>query len=982
MPQGQYLRSHDTFTKQVVASQGETNLKFQHNRRRLLATTIIAGASAFAFAAPAMAQDPGPSTIDDVVVTGSRIVRQDYVANSPISTVSAEQIQARGDVNVEQILNQLPQVVPGLSANSNNPSNGSATVDLRGLGSSRTLVLVNGHRFVPYDKSNAVDLNSIPAALIERVEVVTGGASATYGSDALAGVVNFIFKRNFEGFAFNTQYGISGYGDGEQFDASMTFGANVADGRGNVTGFVGYADRDGFLPNEDRPWAQRSNATGSGTGIYGGLNNLGTNPYTAAGCPTANPCRRSFRTPGVPGPFNNSDPAVNPTTSDRYDFAPVNLLQSPSERFNIALMGHYDVVDNVEAFAEVFYTDTRNNSQLAPTPATGINIPVSNFFVQNNPALLAYANSRPNPALPLNFDRRMAEVGARVQLNNTDVYQINTGIRADLSDNWQLEAMYSYGRTELTTSIQNDVSRSRLNAALAGGGTATTCAPAVQLLFPTCVPINLFGAGTITPQAANFVRLNFTDRSVFERNNVQVNLTGTLLELPAGPLGFAAGVEYREDSLGFTPDDAKNAGDIYGFNAERAVQGSSSSKEVYFEAAIPLLRDAPFAQSLELELGARYSDYSTVGGVWSYKFGGSWEPVDSLRLRALYQRASRAPNVFELFQANDQGFPAVLDPCTTVNPSTGAARTLSTGVRNFCTAQLGFDPVAGNFVALNTQTESFFYGNPGLSEEKSDTVTIGAVWQPTFAEGLSMSLDYYQIKVEDYIGTISGGVSGIVGACFAAGAAASASAPAPVSGIAECNNAGIGLPLIYRDAAGNLKARAPLGNVSSLETSGIDFSTRYGWNVPWAGGVWGDKLDIAFNLTWLNSYELDGIEYKGTAGAYNISATLPEYKANIALGYDIGPVRLAYSGTYIDALDNQGNIPDFADGGYSGIDAYWYHDISGTWQATDNIEMFAGVRNLLDEDPPVFDNANDGNTDPNTYDVNGRYFFFGARLKY
>lgn len=963
-------------------------MKFQHSRRSLLASTIIAGASALAFAAPAMAQDAEPATIDDVVVTGSRIVRQDYVANSPISTVTSEQIQARGDVNVEQILNQLPQVVPGLSANSNNPSNGSATVDLRGLGASRTLVLVNGHRFIPYDKSNAVDLNSIPASLIERVEVVTGGASAVYGSDALAGVVNFIFKRNYEGFGFDTQYGISGFGDGEQFNASLTFGSNFADDRGNVTGFVGYSDRDGFLPNEDRPWSVSSAAGGSGTGEFGGLNNLGTNNFTAAGCPaTATqpvntvPCRRSFRTPGVPGVFNN-DFGLGPT-SDRYDFAPVNLLQSPSERFNVALMGHYDVTSNIEAFAEVFYTDSRNTSQLAPTPATGVLIPVDNFFVQNSPALLAYANTRPNPLLPLNFDRRMSEVGARIQGNNTDVYQINTGLRADLGGDWELEGYYSYGRTELTTSIQNDVSRSRLNAALAGGGTATTCAPSALALFPTCVPINLFGQGTITPQAAAFVRLNFTDRSIFERNNAQLNLTGTLTELPAGPLGIAAGVEYREDSLSYTPDDAKNAGDIFGFNAERAVSGRSSSKEAYFEAAVPILRDMPFAQSLELEFGLRYSKYSTVGDVWSYKFGGSWEPVDSLRLRALYQRASRAPNVFELFQANDQGFPAVLDPCTTINPTTGAPRTLTPGVQNFCTAQLGFDPVTNSFVAQNTQTETFFFGNPNLTEEKSDTVTVGAVWQPTFAQGLSFSLDYYKIEVEDYIGTIFGGASGIVGQCFAAGAAASATTPTPVSAVAACNDPGIGLPLIFRDAAGNLKARAPLGNVSQLTTSGVDFSTRYGWAVPWAGGMWGDKLDIAVNVTYLDSYELDGIEYKGTAGAYNISATLPEWKANVSLGYDIGPVRLAYSGTIIDELGNQGNIPDFEDpSGYSGIDSYWYHDLSGTYQATENMELFAGVRNLLDEEPPVFDNANDGNTDPNTYDVVGRYFFVGARLKY
>ncbi|NBB63636.1 TonB-dependent receptor [Pseudomonas sp. ODNR1LW] len=943
---------------------------------------MIAGFAVIGMAAPAMAQstESEGSSVSEIVVTGSRIVRQDYVANSPVATVTAEQIQARGDVNVEQILNQLPQVVPGFSANSNNPANGSATVDLRGLGASRTLVLVNGRRFVPFDKSNAVDLNSIPAALIERVEVVSGGASATYGSDALAGVVNFIFKDDFEGLDVSTQYGISGFGDGEQFNLSATFGSNSADGRGNVTGFVGYADRDGFYPNEDRDWAVISNAGGSGTGIYGGLNNLGTNPYTAAGCPTATPCRRSFRTPGVPGPFNN-DLGLS-AASDRYNFSPVNLLQSPSERYNAVLTGHYDINDTLTAFSEVFYTKTENNIQLAPTPATGINIPYGNYFVQNYPALLAYANSRPNPTASLNFDRRMAEVGARVETHDTNVLQFNGGMRAKLGGDWTAEGAYSYGRSELRTSIQNDVSRSRLAAALAAGGTATSCAPSMTQIFPGCVPVNLFGAGTITPEAANFIRLNFADTSIFERQNVTLNVTGTVMELPAGPLSVAFGAEYREDKLSFTPDAAKNSGDIYGFNAERAVSGRSTSKEVYAEAAVPLVSDVPFVKSLELELGVRMSDYDTVGKLYAYKAGGSWEPIDSLRVRGLYQRAVRAPNVFELFQANDQGFPAVLDPCTTRNPGTGAARTLTTGVRNFCTAQLGFDPVTANFVAQNTQTESFFYGNPNLSEEKSDTYTLGLVWQPTFVSGLSMSLDYYNISVEDYIGTISGGVSGIVGNCFAAGAAASATTGAAVSSIAECNNAGIGLPLIYRDAAGNLKARAPLGNVSELQTSGIDFSTRYGWNVPWAGGFWGDRLDIALNLTYLDSYELDGIEYKGTAGAYNISASLPEYKANISLGYDFGPVRVNYSGTYIDAMDNQGNIPAFEDGGYIGTDSYWYHDISASYDFNDSVEIFGGVRNLADKEPPVFDNASDGNTDPNTFDVVGRYFFVGARLKY
>lgn len=944
-------------------------MRSHQTRQRLLATTLITGAALMGFAAPALAQtSPDANQVEDIVVTGSRIVRKDYVANSPIATVSTEQIEARGDVNVEQILNQLPQVVPGFSANSNNPANGSATVDLRGIGASRTLVLVNGHRFVPFDSSNAVDLNAIPAALIERVEVVTGGASATYGSDALSGVVNFIFKQNFEGIAFNTQYGISKYSDGEQFNASLLMGANIEGGRGNVTGFVGYSDRDGFFPNEDRPWALVSNAGGSGTGVYGGLNNIALNPYTAAGCPTASPCRRSFRTPGVPGVFNND--FTLSAASDRYNFSPVNLLQSPSERYNIAFLGHYDVTDKVEAFAEFYGSDVRNNIQLAPTPATGIQIPYGNFFVQNNPALLAYANSRANPTAPLNFDRRMAEVGARIESHDSDVYQVNGGLRFKLGGDWKAELFGSYGRTELRTSIKNDVSRSRVAAAIAAGGTATSCSAASLALFPTCAPLNMFGANTISPAAANFIRLNFADLSVFERQDVQLNFTGTAFELPAGPLGVAFGFEYREDSLNSLPDSAKITGDIYGFNAAQAVGGSSQSKEIYGEAAVPVLRDLPFIKSLDLELGVRMSDYDTVGQLWAYKAGGSWEPVDSLRFRALYQRAVRAPNVFELFQAGDQGFPAVLDPCTTRNPGTGAARTLSAAVRTFCTAQLGVDPVTSGFVALNTQTESFFFGNPDLQEEESDTVTVGAVWSPTFVPGLTLTLDYYDISIDGYVGTIKGGVSGIVNDCFASLNLASAA----------CNSS-VG-PLIFRDAAGNLKARAPLGNVSQLETKGIDFAGRYGWNVPWAGGLWGDKLDLSFSVTYLDSYELDDIEYKGTAGAYNISASLPEYKANISLGYDIGPVRFAYSGTYIDAMDNQGNIPAFEDGGYVGTPSYFYHDISATYSATDNIELFGGIRNLTDEKPPVFDNANDGNTDPNTFDVVGRYFFAGARLKY
>jgi len=944
-------------------------LKIQMTRKRLLTTTIISGlaiAAASAGVASAQTAPESDSTeIEAVVVTGSRIARQDYVANSPISTVTSEAIQAAGSTTTEDVLNRLPQVMPGLTAASNNPSDGTATVDLRGVGASRTLVLVNGHRMNPSTRSNTVDLNNIPTALIDKVEIVTGGASAVYGSDALSGVVNFQLKKDFEGVEVGSQYGISEIGDGKTTNTYFLIGANTPDGKGNVTAYANYYSRDKILPNNDRPWSLVSNAGGSGTGVTGAANAIGTNPFGGSTTSTLNR-RYAFNTDGTPRPF------VNTLAGDRYNFSPVNNLLSPGERFNITALGNYEITEWLTASAELFYADSRNSAQLAPTPATGIQVPYNNAFV--NPAFATILATRPNPTAPIFVDRRMAEVGPRVETRDSDLYQINLGLKADLGSGWTGEAFYSFGRTEFRVGVQNDVSRSKVAAAIASGAGASTtsCSTASLALFPTCAPLNLFGAGNISSAAANFIRLNFSDLTVFERNVGSVYATGPLFKLPAGDFSVAVGAEWREDTLSFTPDAAKNSGDIFGFNAEKAVGGGSSVGELYVEAVVPLVADVTGANYLGLELGGRYSDYSSVGSVYSYKVGVEYKPIHDVKLRAMFQKASRAPSVFELYQSGDQGFPAVLDPCTTVNPGTGAARTLTAAVRTFCTAQLGYDPVVGNFVAQNTQTESFFYGNPSLAEEKSETITAGVVWQPSFVSGLSLTVDYYDIKIDDYIGTIRGGVSGIVAACFASGSLTSSA----------CFDSGINLPLIYRDAAGNLKARAPLGNVSALQTKGVDVAVSYGWNVPWAGGVWGDKLQFDLTTTYLDSYELDGIDYKGTIGAYNISASLPEWKASLRVGYDVGPVRLAYTGTYIGEMDNQGNIPEFEDGGYTTVDAYWYHDVSARWNVNDNVEIFGGVRNLGDKKPPVFDNAPDGNTDPNTYDILGRSYFVGAKLRF
>jgi iron complex outermembrane receptor protein len=959
-------------------------LRLQTTRGRLLASTMICSAAiaAMAAAAPAYAQDDS-TEVEAVIVTGSRIARQDFVANSPVSTVTAETIEATGSLRTEEILNTLPQVVPGFTAASNNPSDGTSTVDLRGIGPQRTLVLVNGRRTTPATKAfSSTDLNTIPAGLIERVEVVTGGASAVYGSDALAGVVNFILKKDFEGFELGTQYGISERGDGEQFDLNLLAGANTGDGKGNVTAYLSYYDRNKILPSDDRSWSQIALFNGSATG-RARFDNVATNPFPAISNAAAyNNCsgtNRSitFNRSGA-DPLNNSvrgycaGDIADGVASDRYNFAPVNNLLSPAERLTLNLLGRYDLTDQLEATFEAFYVDNRNGSQLAPTPGTSIVIAADNPFITSNPALAAVVAGRPDPTANLSFRRRMEEVGARQQDHSNKLYQFNFGLNADLGD-WKAEAYVSYGRTEFTDTTRNDVSKSRLYASQSG--TTTSCSAAVLALLPDCVPMNLFGYQNLTEEQASFIRLNFTDQTVFERYTIAGNVSGPLFKLPAGDLSVAFGFEYREDSFGYTPDAAHASGDIFGFNQEVGVTGGYNVGEIYGEALVPLVADVTGFKYLGLELGIRWSDYSSVGSVLSYKAGIEYEPVDGIRFRGMYQRASRAPNVFELFQAGDQGFPPYADPCATrfTDAPTDPADYLSGTLLAMCTAQLGFSPnTPDGWAQPNAQVEGFFYGNPNLSEEVSDTYTVGVVWQPDFVPGLNVTLDYYNIKVEDYIGSINGGAQGTIDACYDSGSFASDA----------CNDPRIGA-LVYRDSTGELKVRVPLGNVSELKTSGVDFSASYGIGMGWTGGgIWGDTLDAKLLLTYLDSYELDGIEYAGTIGAYNISATLPEWKASLQLGYDVGPVRINYIGTYLTDMDNQGNIPEFQDGGYPGVDAYWYHDVNARWAVNDMVEVFGGIKNLADEEPPVFENANDGNTDPNSYDVIGRYFYAGAKLKF
>jgi iron complex outermembrane receptor protein len=949
---------------------------------RAVRVTLLA-ASAAAVAAPvpyARAQEP---ELEQIVVTGSRIRVRDFEEISPVSTVGADTIAAIGATTVDQVLNNLPQVVPGLTATSNNPSDGTATIDLRGLGPTRTLVLINGRRLTPSTQTGRVDLNNIPTSLIERVEVVTGGASAVYGSDALAGVVNFILKDDFEGVELGYQHGVTSQGDGDEDQIDFAFGSNFADGKGNITAFATYNQRDAIL-QADRRYTRLADGfygvygresisywsafAGSVTGIAGRFDNSAPNPFPAIDEPIWAGATRHYvqDADGTARGFINQTPEWSDGVGDRYNFAPPNYLLTPGDRWSLGTTGRYTFNEHVEVYSDLLFVRSENAAQLAPTPATEVNVPVTSPFL--SAAMLDVASQRPDPTGDLTFRRRMIEMGPRQQENTSNLFQMTLGARGGLGfKDWEYDTYFMYGFNDFDNYTFNDVSRSRFEAGIAG------CPEEYVRFVPNCVPVNPFGAGTITPDAANFIRLNFADSQVFKRTLASAVINGTAVELPAGPLGFALGVEWHRDQTEFRPDINKQSGDILGFNAQQPIEGSFDVMEYFVEAAVPLVKDVTGFQDLSLELGFRYSDYSSVGGVEAYKGGLNWQVVDALRLRAMYQRAVRAPSVFELFQAGDQGFPIYTDPCA------GLEQAEDPAVYAFCQAQGLQTPE--DYVQPNQQVEAFFYGNPDLAEETSDTYTFGLVFTPAAVDGLSVSLDYYDIKVEDYVNTLAGGVTGIIANCFDSLDLDSAACFDPV----------LGVPLVYRSNTGEMKVNAPTANVSELRTKGVDLQVNYA--IP----VW-NTINVALLATYLDTYELDGIDYKGSTGFYNIPGSFPEWKANLRLGVPIGPVTVNYQLTYIDSMINQGDLDrgeafgencgdaftperDYAPC-FGTTDSTFYHDLSASWQISDNYKLTVGVNNLFDTKPERVELGIDMNTDPGTWDMLGQYWFANVRATF
>lgn len=981
------------------------------NKGLLLSGTIIAGAM---MVTPAMAQDTetaeAPAEGERIVVTGSRIQQLNVETAAPIAVVDAEEFVLTGTVNVENVINALPQVVPGFGATTNNPGNGTAGLDLRGLGETRTLVLVNGRRWLSFDTSQTVDLNTIPNFLLESVDVVTGGASAIYGSDAVSGVVNFNLKK-VEGLEFGSQYSITERGDGARYQLYGAIGTSFDDGRGNATVFAEYFNREDIFQG-DRDFSNFAIGGetfgvdllqfGSSTVPQGRINAPGNTTINADGdtLPLAEGLVIDdgiFDTPGSP----------RPRAGDTYNYAPENYLQIPQERYLLGGYADYEFTDGHTAYTEVAFVNNRVAQELAPTPLTGtFNVDIATVSPFLDDATIAELNTldanetaanaarvanglSPLPApeegvVSVFLQRRMEEAGNRNTLDERNAFRILGGVTGDITDNLTYDAYYMYSRTRNANVQQGNISRSGFQAGLDGTGT----------------PINVFGAQTLTQEMVDAVIIQAQNGDVSTQEVASGSISGFLGELTdgAGEIGFAVGAEYRRVAAEFIPDTALASGDVVGFNAGEATEGAYDVREIFAELAIPIFDNG--TQRLDLTGAARYSDYSleNVGGVWTYAGGIQFDAVPGVKLRGQYQRAVRAPNVGELFGGQSIGFPGATDPCgdqAFLDANPGAAETcVATGVP---AANVGNAAV----VQLNAQIPALFGGNPDLGEETSTSWSVGTVLRPDFLPGLTVTVDYYDIVVEDAISVAGGSLQGLLNLCY---------------GTAQDANSVLCQPFVgVRNADGAITVDNPPlvsgVNVAEIGTSGIDVEINYTTDLGFSlFGDGGSRLNFGILGNYTDSYFLrplqdadDVFECAGSFGGDcpNSGDPRPDISWTGRLSYIDGPLTFSTRWRHLGSVDDADDGTDFTEfNGIETIDSYDLLDITLQFAATDNVTFTFGINNLFDTLPgtPQFDesgfvtnrpnslllgdNQEQANTYPGTYDVLGRDFFAAVAFQF
>lgn len=969
--------------------------------RRAVRHTLLISALAGASSMPAFAQD---AEIEQIVVTGSRIKMANLEGTSPVTQVTSADIQTQGVTRVEDLINQLPQAFAAQNANVSNGASGTATVNLRGLGSARTLVLIDGRR-MPYGgvTNSAADLNQIPAAMVERVEVLTGGASAVYGSDAIGGVVNFIMKKDFEGVQFDAQYGFyqhennyTGPGevklrdvikgraatnpqnfrlpgnvvtDGAGTEFNVLMGVSTEDGRGNITAYAGVRDNDEVL-QADRDYSACS---------------LGANPtvsFACGGSGTSYPGRIFYNGPGTLTIDQSTGNTFIPyrASRDQYNFGPTNYYQRPDTRYSLGAMGHYELTDYADVYTQLMFTDYKSIAQIAPGGSFGD----TSYVNCDNPLMSAQqaatlgctaANIASGAQVPFALFRRNVEGGGRQQAFENSSFRALLGVRGDISDAWSYDASVQYSKVKADQRTLNYFKIDRIQRSLDVVTDPNTGAPVCSSVLdgsdPACVPYNVFQIGGVTQEALNYLQVKGLQQGTIDQQVYQAILQGDLgsigLKSPLASEGVqvAFGAEYRKDKLVNNTDELLTSAQLSGTGgATIGISGETAVTDLFTEINVPLLSDLPFAHSLGFDAAYRYSDYDTFT-TDTYKFGADWAPVEDIRFRGSYQKAVRAANVVELFTA--QGFnlfDMVGDPCGAEYAGSSRAASdaacLASGVPASELRSDNLDSPAGQYNFLQG-------GNPDLTPEESETVTFGVILQPRFLPKLTMSVDYFNIEITDTISTF--GAENTLNACYFNNDAASCSRILrdPTNGS------------LWRGTGNVVDLNV---NIGSLETTGYDLNLNY------SGLEIGSLGSLSFNLTGTYLDELitvpgPGIDAYDCAGFFSSSCGTPnpEWRHHARLGWQTPwNVDLSLTWRYFDKVEQFGADGSTID--YE-LDAQNYFDLAANWAVTEKASILVGINNVLDKDPPISSavgTTGNGNTFPQTYDALGRWIFIRAQV--
>lgn len=987
-----------------------------------MASSMICGIVATLGAGQAVAQE---SEVSEIVVTGSRIPQPNLTSVSPVQVVGSQEVTLGGRPVTADFLNQLPQIsqnaATGLSSTSNPLSGpgGVATIDLRGLGQTRTLVLVDGRRLGIGDPNTgnpnpSPDINQIPSQLIDRVDVLTGGASATYGSDAIAGVVNFVMKRDFEGLQIDGNWGVyqhsqhnefvqSLYGarqvakpkddvwDGASRDLSIVYGANTEDGRGNVTAFFTYHDQEPVTQGK-RDWsACQVVANAAGVASCAGSPNSnqwfradGTGPQLAVVGNEFRPYSTTAQT--TPPPFFNSN---------EYSY-----LMQQSTRYTAGFFAKYDVNDNFKLYSDFSFMNDRTNVQIAPTglfqgsgpsPTSGFLVNCDNPFMsaqQRNAIGCNRADVLPTDSVDMYIGRRNIEGGGRVGFYEHQNYRVVLGSRGDIVGPWKYDLYGSYYYTSLYQASQNYLSISKIQNALqvVQGPNGPVC-----ISGGDCVPYNIFKDGGVTPEALSYLALNGTSRGAVSQRIVEGSITGDLGEYGVkspwanDSVAVNFGFQTRRENLEYAPDSAQLSGDLSGAGgASVSIDKSISVTEGFGEARIPLIQDMAFAQDVVLDVGYRYSDYSTGITADTYKVALQWAPIDDIRFRVSYNQAIRAPNLLELYtpQSVTNTSQVSVDPCAP-NQGAPATATLEQCMRTGVTAGQYGNGGSTNLIVQcpSGQCAVLTGGNPDLNSEEAKTFSIGFTLTPTFLTGLTASLDYFTIDLEGTIGNIPLGV--IMQRCLQTGDEAFCSQIVRN----RVNGSLFGDDI---DAGGYINGANV--NVGAGTTSGVDVQVNYNLPIEMIGLEEYGRVSLALNGAYLiesTTIPLPGDPEYDCAGLFGpqCQTVNPKWRHQLRVNWTT-PWDMTFSAAwrYIGEvkLETDTQEPTIGTGASNKFNhllpARSYLDLSGVWNVNDTFTVRAGVNNVLDQDPPLVNSRIAGTGLPNTYptyDLLGRKLFIG-----